>query len=190
MTRAALIPSLVTHQTLAKQMGLVVAGATFTAMLAQVTIPWEPVPFTLQTLAVTLCGITMGWRLGMMSQLAYLAAGASGLPVFADASFGIVKLFGPTGGYLWGFVVAAGLLGWLAERGWDRKFWRTCVALAAANLVILVLGSLWLSVMIGLEAAIAKGFLPFITGAIAKSAVVIAAMPVAWKLAGKDRDSG
>lgn len=185
MTRTALIPTLVSNQTLAKQIGLVLGGATLTALLAQVTIPWEPVPFTLQTLAVTLCGITMGWRLGMMSQLAYLSAGASGLPVFADASFGIVKLVGPTGGYLWGFVLAAGLLGWIAERGWDRKFWRTCVALAAANALILVLGSLWLSVMIGLEAAFFKGFLPFVSGAVAKSAVVVAAMPVAWKLVGK-----
>lgn len=190
MTRTALIPTLVPAQTLWKQACLVLGGATLTALLAQVTIPWEPVPFTLQTLAVTLCGITMGWRLGMMSQLAYIAAGASGLPVFADASFGIAKLFGPTGGYLWGFVLAAGLLGWMAERSWDRKFWRTCVALAAANLLILVLGSLWLSVMIGLEAAFFKGFLPFVSGAVAKSAVVVAAMPVAWKLVSKDKASG
>lgn len=111
MTRTALIPSLIPVQTLWKQACLVLGGAALTALMAQVAIPWQPVPFTLQTLAVTLCGITMGWRLGVMSQVAYLAAGASGLPVFADASFGIAKLFGPTGGYLFAFVLAAGLVG-------------------------------------------------------------------------------
>jgi biotin transport system substrate-specific component len=187
VTRTALIPTLVQKQTLAKQIGLVLGGAALTAICAQVSIPWQPVPFTLQTLAVTLCGITLGWRMGMMSQLAYLAAGACGLPVFAEGAFGIQRLFGPTGGYLWAFVLAAGLLGWLAEKGWDRKIGLTALALGLANLLILGMGSAWLSIFTGVQAAFASGFVPFIWGAVLKSFVVVAAMPAAWKLAGKDR---
>jgi biotin transport system substrate-specific component len=187
MTRTALIPTLVPNQTLVKQIGLVVGGAALTAVLAQVSIPWEPVPFTLQTLAVTLCGITLGWRLGLMSQIAYLAAGAAGLPIFANGAFGAHRLFGETAGYLWAFVLAAGLLGWLAEKGWDRKVGWTALALGLANLLILGLGMLWLSVFYGIKVAFATGFAPFITGAIAKSLVVVATMPFAWKLVGKDK---
>jgi len=187
MTRSALIPTLVPNQTLAKQIGLVVGGAALTAICAQVSIPWEPVPFTLQTLAVTLCGISLGWRLGLMSQLAYLAAGAAGMPIFANGAFGVQRLFGETAGYLWAFVLAAGLLGWLAEKGWDRKVGWTALALGLANLMILGVGALWLSVFYGLQTAFATGFAPFVTGAVAKSLVVVAAMPFAWKLVGKDK---
>jgi biotin transport system substrate-specific component len=186
MTRAALIPTLVDSKSLAKQAALVLGGAALTALSAQSSIPWLPVPFTLQTLAVTLCGITLGMRMGVMSQIAYLAAGASGLPVFAEGAFGVHRLFGPTGGYLWAFVLAAGLLGWLAEKGWDRKFLLTAVALAIANLLILGVGTLWLSTFLGLGAAFAAGFVPFVSGAVLKSAVVVAAMPIGWKLVGKD----
>lgn len=187
MTRTALIPTLIDSRPVAKQIALILGGAALTALSAQAIIPWIPVPFTLQTLAVTLCGITLGWRMGMMSQLTYLAAGACGLPVFAEGAMGFQHLVGRTGGYLWAFVIAASLLGWLAERGWDRKFWKTAVALAVGNLFILGMGTLWLSAFLGLSVAFAAGFVPFVSGAVLKSAVVVAAMPLGWKLVGKDK---
>lgn len=186
MTRA-LAPTLIQNQTLLKQAALVTGGAALTALAAQASIPMEPVPLTLQTLAVTLCGITLGARLGTLSMLTYLAAGACGLPVFAEGKAGFGWLFGFTGGYLWAFVLAAGLLGWLADRGWDRKILTSCVALGLANLLILALGTTWLSSFIGWPKAWAAGFVPFVSGAVIKSAVVILAMPLTWRLVGKDR---
>lgn len=188
----ALVPTLVPNQTLVRQIAIVLGGAAITALAAQASLPWYPVPLTLQTLAVTLCGITMGARLAVMSQIAYIGAGMAGLPVFANGGFGAHHLLGPTGGYLAAFVLAAGLLGWLADKGWDRKLSTAAIALAVGNLLILAMGTAWLAVWSngGWDKAFALGFTPFISGAIAKSVVVIVAMPLTWRLVGKDRTSG
>jgi len=188
-TTRALVPTLVPAQTLLRQAGLVIGGAALTALAAQASIPLQPVPLTLQTLAVTLCGITMGARLGLLSQLTYLAAGACGLPVFANGAFGIQQFVGPTAGYLVAFALAAGLLGWMADRGWDRKIWSASIALALGNLLILTVGTAWLALgmHLGWPTAWATGFAPFIVGAVMKSVVVVIAMPVAWRLVGKNR---
>src|ERR687893_2110175 len=100
---------------------LVVAFSAFVALMAQVAIPLWPVPLTLQTLAVLLTGAALGSRRGTLALLVYLAEGAVGLPVFAGGASGVAYMLGPTFGYLVGFVLAAGLVGWLAERGWDRR---------------------------------------------------------------------
>jgi len=183
----ALVPTLVPNQTLLRQIAIVLGGATVTALAAQASIPLQPVPLTLQTLAVTLCGITLGARLAVLSQVAYIGAGMAGLPVFANGGFGPQHLTGPTGGYLVAFVLAAGLLGWLADRGWDRKLLTATAALALGNLLILALGTAWLALLTqsGWDKAWLLGFAPFIPGAIAKSIVVILAMPLTWRLVGK-----
>jgi len=146
---------------LAPVLGLAVA----TALAAQLTIPALPVPFTLQTAAVLASGLLLGPRRGALAQATYLAMGAAGLPVFASLNFGLPTLLGPTAGYLWSFVAVAALTGWAAER-WQG--WRLALAIFAANLILLTLGTAWLSVVLH-HAAWTQGFLPFVPGAVAQS---------------------
>lgn len=157
--------------------GLIVAGTVLaTALCAQISIPFEPVPFTLQTFAVTLSGLLLGAKRAALGQLSYLAVGAAGLPVFANGMAGPQVLFGTTGGYLVAFVLAAALLGALKDRGWT-KAWQSILGLVAANAAILGVGALWLSRYVGPSAAVTLGVLPFITGAAIKSLAVMVAVP-------------
>ncbi len=103
---------------------LILGASLLIALSARIAVPvpFSPAPITGQTLAVLLVGALLGSRRGALSVLAYLAEGAMGLPVFAGGGAGILWLLGPTGGYLFGFIAAAFVTGWLAERGWDRRF--------------------------------------------------------------------
>ncbi len=169
--------TLVPPYSLLGDIGVVALGAAVTAVAAQITGPLPIVPFTLQTLAVMVCGMSLGARRGAASQVAYLMAGASGLPVFAEHAGGASYLFGQTGGYLWAFVLLAGFLGWCADRGWDRKP-LTCIAcLASAVTMTLLLGTAWLAVWIGLKPAFAAGFWPFIGAEALKCVLVALAVP-------------
>jgi biotin transport system substrate-specific component len=165
--------------------GVVFAGAAVTAIGAQITIPTLPVPITLQTMGVMLCGLTLGARRGALSQLLYLAAGAAGAPVFAAWSGGPARLFGPTGGYLVSFVLIAGLLGWLAERGWDRRVSTCAAALAIAFPLQLFLGTAWLAVYLGWSKAWMAGFVPFIGWEASKGLVVLVLLPGVNSLLGR-----
>lgn len=136
----------------------VIAFAALSALAAQVTIPFWPVPFTLQTFTVLTSGVLLGARRGATSQAAYLAAGAAGLPVFAAGHLGAGVLLGDTAGYLWAFAPAAFLAGLAAER-WQG--WRLGLALSVLSLVVLAVGASWLSRWIG-SAAWVAGFLLFI----------------------------
>lgn len=181
-TRRSLVDTLLPARTLAGDVALIAGGAAVTALAAQISIPWQPVPFTLQTLAVFLCGLTLGAKRGMLAQASYLTAGAAGLPVFAEGKAGAMWLFGPTGGYLLAFVLAAGLLGWVADRGWDRKLVPLAIAMTLATATILGLGTLWLGTSIGLAKAFAVGTLPFLAIECFKAALATIALPAAWKL--------
>ena len=116
-------------------------------------------PITGQTLAVLLVGATLGSRRGTLAMLAYLAEGAMGLPVFAGAG-GAARLIGPTGGYLIGFVVAAFIVGWLAEHGWDRRLLTTALAMLAGNAAIYLFGVSWLAILMAADKALADGVVP------------------------------
>jgi len=161
---------------------LILGGAALTALCAQVYVPWQPVPFTLQTLAVTLIGLAFGARLAFGATLAYLAAGAFGLPVFAQGMSGSGVLTGTTAGYLIAFPIVAAALGHATECGWTRDWRGRAVALIAANIAILAVGAVWLSQYVGTEQAWTLGVAPFISGAVAKSVIVWALLPVAEKL--------
>ncbi len=176
---------------------LAFAGSLFVAASAQVTVPMYPVPMTMQTFAVLVVGMAYGWRLGGATLLLYAAQGAMGLPVFASFAAGPGVLMGPTGGYIIGFVPAAMLAGWLAERGWDRNLWSTLLAMAMAKVAIFVPGLAWLTVFFAtagaahvagsglgaaFSAAIAAGLMPFLIGAVLKTALAAAVLPLAWKL--------
>jgi biotin transport system substrate-specific component len=127
----------------------IVAFSLITAASAQVSVhlPFTPVPATGQTFAVLLSGAVLGWRRGFLSQLVYLAEGAAGLPVFADASGSALHLVGPSGGYLWSFPLAAALVGWLVEQGAAHSAWKLAGALVAADALVLAAGSAWMQLL-------------------------------------------
>lgn len=185
---------------LARDALLVIGGSALVALLAQVSIPLQPVPITGQTLGVLLVGAALGWRRGALAMLAYIAEGAAGLPVFADGAAGPAVLAGPTGGYLAGFVLAAALVGWLAERGWDRRPWTMALAMALGNVAIYALGVAWLARWLGatvhvtsgeaLRAAWDGGVVPFLPGDALKLVVAVVALPGAWWVVRRTRGQG
>jgi biotin transport system substrate-specific component len=163
---------------------LVVGGSLFIALCARIRLPlpFSPVPVTAQTLAVLLTGALLGSRRGASSVLVYLAEGILGLPVFQGGSAGLAYLLGPTGGYLLGFVAAATITGWLAERGWDRRVASTALAMLAGNAALYVPGLAWLAVFVGTSKALALGLYPFVIGDLLKLAVAITLLPAGWRL--------
>ncbi len=169
----------------ARNVVLAVAGTLLLALSAKIHIPFWPVPLTMQTFVVLVLGAAYGWKLGASTMLLYLAEGAAGLPVFSgtpERGIGLAYMVGPTGGYLVGFVAGAALCGWLAERGWDRRWWGTAVAMSLGHLVILALGWAWLAALIGPAKAYALGVTPFYAATVAKTALAVLALPLAWKL--------
>ncbi|HDN79156.1 MAG TPA: biotin transporter BioY [Chloroflexi bacterium] len=186
MTMAeALRPSIARKRmALLYDVALVTGGSIFVALAARIAIPlpFSPVPITGQTLAVLLVGALLGSKRGALSLLLYLLEGALGLPVFAGGTGGLVRLLGPTGGYLIGFVAAAFVTGWLAEHQWDRRFWSNFVAMLIGNLLIYLFGLSWLAHYVGLGKVLALGFYPFIPGDLIKLIIATAALPSGWKL--------
>jgi biotin transport system substrate-specific component len=166
---------------------LIVAGALFVALTAQVVIPTVPVPFTGQTFGVLIVGAALGIRRGALALLLYLALGAIGLPVYAEGDSGTSQLIGATGGYLIGFVVAAAVVGRLAELGWDRHIGGSLAAMAIGTAIIYALGVPWLKAVTGItwEAAVAGGMTKFLIWDAAKLAIAAGIFPVAWWLIGR-----
>jgi biotin transport system substrate-specific component len=168
-----------------RTIGLVVAFSLLTALSAQVVIPlpFTPVPITGVTFGVLLTGALLGSRLGAITMIAYLLEGASGLPFFKSGNGGLhYLLLTPTAGYLLSYPAAAFLTGWLAERGWDKRFFTAAVAMALGSVVIFTSGWAWLAVIMGsARNAFFAGVAPFILGDVIKIALAAAALPSAWK---------
>lgn len=181
-------PSLKNHA-LAYDAACVVAGSLFIALSAQIAfvLPFSPVPITGQTLAALLVGALLGSRRGSLAVILYLAEGAFGMGVFAGGGAGLVRLAGPTGGYLVGLVLGAFVTGWLAEKGWDRQVWTTILAMLLGNAVIYLCGLPWLAHWIGSSRVLTAGLLPFIPGDLMKVAVAAALLPGGWRLLGNAR---
>lgn len=161
---------------------LALLGSLFIALGAQAAIPLWPVPVTMQTFCIALIAGFCGWRIGVASVALYLLEGALGLPVFANASLGVAHLLGPTGGYLFGFLAAAVIIGSAAaRRDARRSFPRLLTAMLLADAFILFLGALWLALFFtaasdasgnaSFTSAFLAGVLPFVPGAILKSAL-------------------
>jgi biotin transporter BioY len=163
---------------------LVVGFACLTATFAQVSFWIGPVPVTGQTFAVLLTGALLGSRRGALSQLSYLAVGATGIPYWfaLGGPPGIARLVGPTGGYLIGFVAVAFLVGWLAERGWDRRVWTAALAMLAGETVLYVFGLTWLARFVPAENVLQVGLYPFVIGDLMKVAAAALMLPSAWLL--------
>lgn len=168
-----------------RAVALMALGVVLLTISAKAKFVIGPVPHTLQTLVVLLIGASYGWRLGASTILAYLATGLSGLPVFAGEIAGAAALVGTTGGYLLGFVLAATLVGWLAERGWDKSIVLTVVAMVLGNLVIYAIGASWLASIIGAEKAWTFGVLPFLGVDAVKIGFAALALPLASKVLGR-----
>ncbi|WP_194408681.1 biotin transporter BioY [Microbacterium cremeum] len=177
--------------------GLVVAGAAVVALLAQVEIPLWPVPITGQTLGVIVVGAALGaWR-GAAALTTYLLAGLAGLPVFAGFTGTVAAVGKPSFGFIIGFIVAAFVAGWFAERAWDRRPALAFLGFAAASVVPFLFGipymAFILNVVMGLDfsfwALLEVGLLPFILGGIVKAALAAAIIPGAWALVRKADES-
>ena len=168
---------------------LVVLGSAVMAGLAQVSfrLPFTPVPVSGQTLGVMLIGASLGaWR-GGAAILLYLGEGAAGLPVFAEGNSGFVFLTSaPTTGYLWGFVVAAVVIGLLAQLGWDRSVVSALGAMLVGEVVVFALGVGWLSHIANIsgQAALEGGLYPFVLGELLKLGVAAGVLPAAWRFVG------
>ena len=168
---------------------LVIAGAVLIYLTALVyfTIPGNPVPYTLQTFGVLVVGGALGLRRGGLATLLYVALGVIGLPFFAEHKGGIQVIWGATGGYLVGFVLAGALVGRLAELGWDRRIAGAIGATALGTLMIYLVGVPWLAVTTGmsLATAIEKGMVPFLAVDTVKLLAAAAVFPVAWWVVGR-----
>jgi biotin transport system substrate-specific component len=167
---------------------LFVTVLTVVAAQVSIPLPFTPVPFTLQPMVVLLGAAALGGRLGASSQVLYLALGIAGLPVFAASPVlpqGLARLFGPTGGYLMSYPLAALVTGYLAECGLDRRYLTSVLAMSAGLAIIFSCGVLWLAFGVphaGLSSAIATGLVPFLPADILKLFLAAAVLPAAWKL--------
>ena len=162
---------------------LAFAGSALITLCTQISLPLFPVPVTLQTFAVFLIGLTYGWRLGGITVALYLLEGALGLPVFSGGKGGIIVFMGPTAGYLVGFLLAATACGWLAERGFDRSYFKLLVSLLVGNILLYAPGLLWLGTLIGWDKPVLEyGFFPFIGGDLLKISMAVLILPTAWKV--------
>ena len=175
---------------------LFITVLTIAAAQVSIQLPFTAVPLTLQPTIVLLGGLALGSRLGSASQILYLAAGIAGLPVFAASGLlppGPLRLLGPTGGYLMAYPIAAFVTGYLAERGFDRKYVTSVVAMLVGLLVIYAAGVTWLGVFVrsgdavasGLSAAFFAGVYPFIVPDLIKLAIAAGFVPAFWRLLGR-----
>jgi len=163
---------------------LVVAFSLLTALAAQVAVPvpFSDVPLTMQTFAVLLTGALLGSRLGALAMIAYLLEGASGLPFFYAGHGGLTHLLGPTAGYLWAYPAAAFLTGWLAERGWDRRYLTAVAAMALGSALILLSGWGWRARFMTGEQAFVTSIVPYLPGDLIKILLAAAVLPSGWAL--------
>lgn len=166
---------------------LFVTVLTIAASQVSIPLPFTPVPFTLQPMVVLLGGAALGSRLGLSSQALYLVLGLAGLPVFAASPIlpqGFARLLGPTGGYLLSYPLAAFVAGYLAERGFDRRYLTSVVAMGAGLAIIFACGVLWMAFgtpHLGLSTAVRTGLIPFIPADIIKILLAATVLPTAWR---------
>ena len=176
---------------------LFITALTAAAAQISVPLPFTAVPFSLQPMIVLLGGLALGSRLGATSQVLYLAAGIAGLPVFAASVTlppGALRLLGPTGGYLMAYPLAAFVVGFLAERGFDRRYLTSVVAMLAGLAVVYACGATWLALFArtatgdaatGMRAAFTTGVVPFVPADVTKVLLAAAIVPSLWRIVGR-----
>ncbi|MER8830445.1 biotin transporter BioY [Mesorhizobium sp. M0938] len=170
---------------LATQLLLAIVGTLLLTLSAKTRVLLGPVDISMQTLAVFLIAAAFGMRLGVATLLLYMAEGAMGLPVFQgtpEKGIGIAYMLGSTGGYLAGFVVMAAIVGWAADRGWDRHPVKLFNAILVAEIVMMAMGFAWLALLIGPEKSWQFGVVPFIVGDLIKVGLAASLVPAVWSL--------
>jgi biotin transport system substrate-specific component len=174
-------------KSVARDLLLVVGAACIVGLLAQISIhlPSTPVPITGQTLGVLVAGTSLGWKRGVAAMVLYASAGVIGVPWFANHGSGYV---GVSFGYILGFVLCAGVCGFLAEKGADRTVLRSVPAMVVGELVMYSTGVAWLGVSlhVGVAKAISLGFTPFLIGDSIKATIAALSLPSVWKLTKRD----
>jgi biotin transport system substrate-specific component len=172
-----------------RDLGLVLAGTALLVLGSRLSIPLpgNPVPITLQTLAVLLVGGALGLRRGAMSAGLFVLLGVVGVPVFAESKHGVDVILGATGGYIVGFIVAAALVGRLAELGWDRHIGGSIGMNLIGSAVIYAIGVPWLAAVlhVSIADAIGLGLVPFLLGDVIKLVVAAVSFPAAWWVVGR-----
>lgn len=183
-----------------RRLAMIILGVALLWLSAKVKVMTEPVPVTLQTLAIMAIAMAYGARMGAVTVLAYLALGAMGEPVFANTperGLGLPYMFGPTGGYILGFLTATLAVGALSDRGWDRSLLSALAAMAAGLVALYLPGVLWLGYGfpitamgadfsgVGLAKAVEFGVAPFIIADVIKVALAAIMFPALWKVLGR-----
>ncbi len=180
------IPQATQSQRLVRNALVVLVGTAMLTLSAKLSVPFFPVPMTLQTLVVLCLGMLLGPRLGAFTVLVYLAQGALGMPVFQgtpEKGIGLAYMLSTTGGYLVGFVIAAFVVGLLAKRHWDRSPMLTIGAMVIGNIIIYLCGLAWLGNVVGWDKPVlAWGLQPFLLGDFVKILIAAAVLPSLWKL--------
>jgi len=169
---------------LVKDILLVLSFAILTGICAKLKVEIGPVPITMQTFAVLISGALLGSKRGALSQITYLLMGLAGIPWFSRGG-GMSYVFSPTFGYILGFVLAAFFVGFLCERGFDRKIETTILAMIFGNILIYLPGLLWLARFVGFEKVLLVGFYPFILGDLIKLFLASLLLPFVWRVAKK-----
>ena len=159
-----------------KNIALILFGTLLLAVSSKIQVPFWPVPMTMQTFIVFIIGMSYGWKLAFSTLIAYLAEGALGLPVFAKGG-GLLYLIGPTAGYLYGMAIAAGVIGFLAERGYNNSYIKSLISLIIGTVIIFVLGVGYLGSVIGYDKALAGGLYPFIPSEFFKIGLAVILIP-------------
>ncbi len=159
-----------------KNIALVLFGTLLLSVSSKIQVPFWPVPMTMQTFIVFIIGMSYGWKLALSTLIAYLLEGAVGLPVFAKGG-GLLYLIGPTAGYLYGMVIAAGVIGFLAERGCNDSYIKSLISLIIGTVIIFVLGVGFLGSVIGYDKALAGGLYPFIPSEFFKIGLAVILIP-------------
>lgn len=195
MSSISLVNSLtgrvLTRSTAITKVALVLGGALFLTLLAQIAIPvpGSPVPVTGQTLGVLLLATAYGANMGFATFALYLAIGLAGAPVFANQGHGFERLAGPTGGYLVGMLISSWVLGALAGRKWDQKLPSAMTSMLIGDLIIFSIGLIWLHEYTGKDWAwtFGAGLTPFIFGEVLKIAIAGTSLPTLWKIVARSR---
>uniref|UniRef100_A0A7C4UFF7 Biotin transporter n=1 Tax=candidate division WOR-3 bacterium TaxID=2052148 RepID=A0A7C4UFF7_UNCW3 len=151
-----------------------------------IPLPFTPVPITLQTFSVLITGALLGSKRGLLSVILFIISGIAGLPVFAKGS-GFLYLLGPTGGYIFGFLIASFTTGFFSQIGWDRSFHKTFFSLFIGNILIYIPGLIWLGRFTGYNNVLKMGFFPFLIGDIIKIGIGTFVLPSGWIILKKER---
>lgn len=188
LSSPALAPSLLPESRAARLAGLVllaIGGSLLMWVSAKIKVPFYPVPMTLQTLALFGIAAAYGMRLGVATIGLYLLEGALGLPVFAgtpEKGIGLAYMFGPTGGYLASYLIAAAIVGYAVDRGLGRNPFKLFGVMLVAEIIILAMGFAWMAYLFGIEKGFAFGVGPFIVTDLVKIALAACLVPAVTAL--------